>query len=70
MYHDIRPILIFAADNSRYTFEDYFTENSFKDFVDAIEDLAEEFDDLYGEYFEEELEEDVVYPDYGEDYHK
>lgn len=66
MYHDIRPILIFAADNSRYTFEDYFTENSFKDFVDAIEDLAEEFDDMYGDYFEE----DVVYPDYGEDYHK
>lgn len=45
-YHDIRPVLIFAADNSRYTFEDYFTETSFSKLIDAVEELAEEFENM------------------------
>ena len=65
-YFNVRPIIKFLADESTYAIEDYFTETAFSELIDAIEDLAEEFDDMYGDYFEE----DVVYPDYGEDYHK
>lgn len=67
-YLNVRPIIVFHADNSRYAIEDYFTETAFSDLIDALEELAEEFDDLYGEFFEEESEE--LYPDYGEDYGK
>lgn len=69
-YYNVRPVIKFLADESTYAIEDYFTETAFSDLIDSLEELAEEFDDLYGEYFEEELEEDVAYPDYGEDYHK
>ena len=65
---NVRPIIVFLADESRYAIEDYFSETAFSDLIDALEELAEEFDDLYGEYFEEE--EVIVSPDYGEDYAK
>lgn len=65
---NVRPIIVFLADESRYAIEDYFTETAFSDLIDALEELAEEFEDMYGEYFEEESEE--FYPDYGEDYAK
>ena len=45
-YHDIRPVLIFAADDSRYCFEDYFTETSFSKLIDAVEELTDEFEKM------------------------
>jgi hypothetical protein len=45
-YHDIRPVLIFAADDSRYCFEDYFTETSFSKLIDAVKELADEFEKM------------------------
>ena len=47
------PVMVFAKDNSRRSIEDYFTESAFSDLIDAVEDLAEEFEDLYGDYFDE-----------------
>ena len=48
---EVRPILIFAADDSRYCFEDYFTESSFNDLVEAAQDLAEDFENMFERYF-------------------
>jgi len=45
-YHGIRPVLIFAADDSRYCFEDYFTETSFSKLIDAVEELTDEFEKM------------------------
>ena len=53
-YYSIRPVLVFAADDSRYAFEDYFTESGFRKVFDAVEDLAEELEDMFGQYAEEE----------------
>lgn len=43
----IEPILLFP-DGSKYAFEDYFTERAFGDLFDAIEELAEEFENVMG----------------------
>ena len=50
-YFDVRPVLVFAADDSRYSFEDYFTENSFSDLIEAVEDLADDFEKMFDRYF-------------------
>ena len=50
-YFDVRPVLVFAADDSRYSFEDYFTENSFSDLIEAVEDLADDFEKMFERYF-------------------
>jgi hypothetical protein len=42
---------VFAADDSRYSFEDYFTENSFSDLIEAVEDLADDFEKMFERYF-------------------
>ena len=55
-WFDVLPILVFAEDGSRFSFEDYFTESSFSDLIAAAEDLAEKFEDLFDDYFEEEDE--------------
>lgn len=47
----VRPILVFAIDDSRYCFEDYFTEKSFNDLIGAVEDLADDFEDMFESYF-------------------
>lgn len=45
-YNDYRPILVFAADDSRYQFENYFSESSFSDLIDAFEELINSFYNL------------------------
>lgn len=65
IYLGITPVIVFVADDSRYAMEDYFTETAFSDLIEAVEMLGEEFEDLYGEFFEAESE--VVVPDYGYD---
>lgn len=45
-YNDYRPILVFAADDSRYQFENYFSESSFSDLIDAFEELVNSFYNL------------------------
>lgn len=60
-YFEVRPVLVFSADGSRYGFDEYFTERGFGDLVDAVEDLFEDFEETFEEYFEEEVE---VMPDY------
>ena len=63
-YVHFYPVMVFASNGSRYSLDDYFTETAFEDLIDAVERLAEQFEDLYEDYFESE--EDVYYPDYGE----
>lgn len=50
-YYEIQPVLVFAKDNSRYTFEEYFKEKDFKKAIEAAEELAEEFEEMVNEYF-------------------
>lgn len=52
------PVMVFASNDSRHAIEDYFTESSFSDLIDAVEDLAGKFEELYEDYFEEECEEE------------
>ena len=47
-YIYVYPVMVFAYNGSRYSLDEYFTESAFSDLIDTIEDLAEEFDDLYG----------------------
>lgn len=54
------PVIVIASNNSRHNIEDYFDdEASFSDLIEAVEDLADEFENLYGSYFESE---DEYYP--------
>lgn len=41
----VEPILLFP-DGSKYAFENYFTETAFGDLIDAIEELADDFEDM------------------------
>lgn len=50
-YFDVLPVLVFAADDSRYSFEDYFTESSFSNLIEAVEDLADDFEKMFERYF-------------------
>ena len=50
-YFEVRPVLVFAADSSRYSFEDYFTESSFSDLIEAVEDLGDDFEKMVERYF-------------------
>ena len=43
-YYDIEPIITFASDNSKFSFESYFDDISFEKLVDKVEDLGDEFD--------------------------
>ena len=54
------PVIVFASNDSRHAIEDYFTERGFSGLIDTIERLADQFEDLYGDYFEKE-----AYPEYG-----
>lgn len=54
-YYDAYPVIVLTSDDSRHNIEDYFDdEASFTNLIDAVEDLAEEFEDFYGGYFEED----------------
>lgn len=50
-YFEVRPVLVFTSDNSRYSFEDYFTESSFSDLIEAVEDLGDDFEKMLERYF-------------------
>ena len=50
-YFWVSPVLVFAADDSRYSFEDYFTESSFSDLIEAVKDLGDDFEKLFDRYF-------------------
>ena len=63
-YFGVRPVIVFTADDSRYGIEDYFTERSFGDLVEAVEDLYDDFEEMFDSYFEEEV--DAVIPGYGD----
>lgn len=43
--YEMEPILLFP-DESKYAFEDYFTERAFGDLIDRIEEIAEEIEDM------------------------
>lgn len=43
--YDVEPILLFP-DESKFAFEEYFTERAFSDLLERIQELAEEVDDL------------------------
>lgn len=45
-WYDIEPILLFP-DGSKYAFESYFTEHAFRNLIDTIETLAEDFEDIF-----------------------
>ncbi len=45
--YDIMPVIVFA-DNSRYTIEDYFTEEAFGNLLDRLEGFGEDYEDLLG----------------------
>lgn len=45
--YDVRPVLVFAVDDSRYAFEDYFTESGFSRLIDAVEKLAQDFEKMF-----------------------
>lgn len=61
VYYDVLPVIVFG-DGSRYTVEDYFTEEAFDKLLDEIEGFEEDYDDLLGsiEMFEEEALEDQI----------
>ena len=70
VYYDIIPVIVFN-DGSRYTIEDYFTEEAFENLLDSVENYGEGYDDLLGIYTDSWFakEEDVVInPDYSYDY--
>lgn len=50
-YVHFYPVMVFASNSSRYSLDDYFTETAFEDLIDAVERLAEQFEDLYEDYF-------------------
>ena len=44
-YYYVEPILLFP-DESKYAFEDYFTERAFGNLIRKVEELAEDFANL------------------------
>ena len=52
----VQPVIVFAEDGSRYTFEEYFeeSEDEFEDMIDAANDLAESFEKMFNKYFDVE----------------
>lgn len=50
-YVHFYPVMVFASNGSRYSLDDYFTETAFEDLIDAVERLADQFEDLYEDYF-------------------
>ena len=49
--YGIEPVIVFACDDSRYSFEEYFEEDSFEDLIVAIEKLASSFEKTFNKYF-------------------
>lgn len=58
------PVMEFAYNGSRYSLDEYFTESAFSELIAAVERLAEQFEDLYDDYFEDES-----YPDYDDNHY-
>ena len=49
-YVYLYPVMIFASNGARYSLDEYFTESAFSDLIDTVEDLVEQFEDLYEDY--------------------
>lgn len=50
-YYYGSPVIVLTSDDSRHNIEDYFDdEASFTNLIDAVEKLAEDFENLYGDY--------------------
>lgn len=64
--YDMIPVIVFN-DGSRYTVEDYFTEEAFEKLLDSAENYGEDYEDLLGIYTDdwfEKTESEDFYPDY------
>lgn len=46
-YYDMIPIILFAADESKYSVEDFFEDNLFNKVENEFEDLVESFEDMF-----------------------
>lgn len=46
-YYDLLPVIVFE-DGSRYTLEDFFTEEAFDGLLDELEGFADDYDTLLG----------------------
>ena len=46
-YYDMIPIILFAADESKYSVEDFFDDNLFNKVENEFEDLIESFEDMF-----------------------
>ena len=54
-YYELFPVIVFN-DGSRYSVEEYFTEDAFGNLVDSIYDVCDSFSEMFGFSFAEELE--------------
>ena len=43
-------------DGTKFSFGSFFTERKFKEAIEAFENLINDFDDLYEDYFEPEYD--------------
>ena len=50
---EFEPIMVFE-DGTKFSFGSFFTERKFKEAIEAFENLVNDFDDLYEDYWEEE----------------
>jgi hypothetical protein len=46
-YYDMIPIILFAADESKYSVDDFFDDNLFNKVENEFEDLIESFEDMF-----------------------
>ena len=59
-YYDVMPVICFK-DGSKYSFEEYFTEDAFSTLTGAAADFVESYGDMFGI---EKEQVDVVQPGY------
>lgn len=60
-YYDLIPVIVFG-DGSRYTVEDYFTEEAFERLLDRVEDYEDDYNDLIGTIVEDKVMMEPVRP--------
>ena len=65
-YYDLMPVIVFN-DNSRYTIDDYFTEEAFEHLLEKADGFAADYEELFGEYFDDLFVKDDV-PTYHPEY--
>ena len=42
-YYEVEPVIVFASDNSRYSFEEYFNEADFGNVLQSVMTLCDQF---------------------------